>query len=212
MYTSKNKIRKLIIDPRLKPLITAATEVFRNKGYDKATITDVADLMGIQKGSVYHYVKSKRELFYMVCIGSIRNLVETFREISERGIGTERKILLGLEHHIRMSCEEPALMILAAESDDNPETGQVPEMKKLRREYQELWKKVLIDGQAEGILSSHLDWNLALNGIFGMLQWMYKWYRPESPHSPEKIYETFATLIMQGIKDHSKDIGQSQNN
>lgn len=164
-------------------------------------MNDVADQMGIQKGSLYHYVNSKSELFFIVCIDSIRKLVREFREVADKDIGTMRKVFIGLENHIRLSCEEPALLIVAAESDDNLGPDQAPELLMLRREYQELWKKVLIEGADNGVLRSDLDWNIALNGMFGMLQWMFKWYTPNSPHSSQKIYETFAALLVDGFRN-----------
>lgn len=206
MYKSKDKKGSFRDDPRLKNLIDAATEVFRKKGFDKTTMNDIADQMGIQKGSVYHYVNSKTELFFMVCIDPMRELVTEFRELVDQDIGTIRKIEKGLENHIRLSCEEPSLLIMAAERDDNLGSKQALEMLNLKREYQDLWKNVLIEGEEAGILRSDMEWNLMLNGMFGMLQWMFKWYTPKSPYTPDQIYKTFSALTVQSLRKKD-DVG-----
>jgi len=44
----------------LEDIIAAAAKVFQTKGYHAATVQDIADAVGILKGSLYHHVKSKK--------------------------------------------------------------------------------------------------------------------------------------------------------
>jgi AcrR family transcriptional regulator len=48
---------------RFEALIDAATSVFREQGYRRTQISDVAARMGLAKGSIYTYVESKQALF-----------------------------------------------------------------------------------------------------------------------------------------------------
>jgi iron-sulfur cluster repair protein YtfE (RIC family) len=50
----------------LEEIIAAAAKVFRTKGYHAATVQDIADEVGILKGSLYHHVKSKEDLLYLM--------------------------------------------------------------------------------------------------------------------------------------------------
>ena len=43
-------------------LVNAAHYLFQSKGYDKTTMQDVMEFLGIAKGTIYHYFKSKEEL------------------------------------------------------------------------------------------------------------------------------------------------------
>lgn len=49
---------------RLPELLACATEVFIAHGYRRTQIADVAEALGVAKGTVYLYVKSKQALFY----------------------------------------------------------------------------------------------------------------------------------------------------
>src|ERR1700751_2442260 len=50
----------------LDDIVSAAAKVFRTKGYHAATVRDIADEVGILKGSLYHHFDSKEDLLYLV--------------------------------------------------------------------------------------------------------------------------------------------------
>ncbi|TMJ43828.1 MAG: helix-turn-helix transcriptional regulator, partial [Alphaproteobacteria bacterium] len=50
----------------LDDIVSAAAKVFRTKGYHAATVRDIAEEVGILKGSLYHHFASKEELLYLV--------------------------------------------------------------------------------------------------------------------------------------------------
>lgn len=51
---------------RKSEIVQAARSLFQTKGYDKTTMQDVMDHLGIAKGTIYHYFKSKEELLEAV--------------------------------------------------------------------------------------------------------------------------------------------------
>jgi len=57
---------------RRAEIVKAARHLFQTKGYDKTTIQDVMDHLGIAKGTIYHYFKSKEELLEAI----IENIVD----------------------------------------------------------------------------------------------------------------------------------------
>src|SRR6202012_1697518 len=53
-------------EERWSELIEVATDVFYAKGYDAASLQDIADRLGMLKGSLYYYIQSKEDLLYDV--------------------------------------------------------------------------------------------------------------------------------------------------
>ncbi|MFH0883877.1 MAG: TetR/AcrR family transcriptional regulator [bacterium] len=53
-------------EERIQELIDAARDLFLRFGYKKATLDDLADIVGMTKSSLYHYFKSKEDLFRKV--------------------------------------------------------------------------------------------------------------------------------------------------
>ena len=52
---------------RDEEVLSAAARVFRAQGYAGTSVQDVADELGILKGSLYHYISSKEELLFWIC-------------------------------------------------------------------------------------------------------------------------------------------------
>src|SRR5271155_483625 len=66
----------------LDDIVTAAAKVFRTKGYHAATVRDIADEVGLLKGSLYHHFDSKEELLYLVVKEPIAQMYRTIAEIA----------------------------------------------------------------------------------------------------------------------------------
>ena len=45
-------------------LLSAAAHLFRDKGFDRTTVRDIAAAVGIQSGSIFHHFKSKEDILY----------------------------------------------------------------------------------------------------------------------------------------------------
>jgi AcrR family transcriptional regulator len=66
-----------------KSIIEAAIKCFAQKGYHGTSIQEIADTLGIAKGSLYFYFKSKEDLFFSVFQHHVDQMLEQFRSISE---------------------------------------------------------------------------------------------------------------------------------
>ncbi len=64
----------------LDDIVAAAAKVFRTKGYHAATVRDIADEVGILKGSLYHHFESKEALLYLVVKEPIAQMFRTIAE------------------------------------------------------------------------------------------------------------------------------------
>ena len=80
-------------------LIAAAVEVFYEKGYATASLQDVADIVGVLKGSLYHYISSKEELLAWICIESHAQAADIMAEVAE----SEAEPL----DQLALTCSEP---------------------------------------------------------------------------------------------------------
>src|SRR5215472_5685248 len=75
----------------LDEIVSAAAKVFRTKGYHAATVRDIADEVGILKGSLYHHFDSKEELLYLVVKEPIAQMYRAIGEIAAaEGTATEK--------------------------------------------------------------------------------------------------------------------------
>jgi AcrR family transcriptional regulator len=82
---------------RKSEIVKAARRLFQAKGYDKATIQDVMNHLGIAKGTIYHYFKSKDDLLEAIIDDIVDEDIERKRtmmkEMKGNALEKVRKIL-----------------------------------------------------------------------------------------------------------------------
>ena len=73
---------------RYQDVLDAAATIFRDKGYHGANISDIANMVGIKKGSLYYYIESKDQLLFDIVSSSVDFYFESISNISGRYLKT----------------------------------------------------------------------------------------------------------------------------
>ena len=68
--------KDVVTEFRCSEILRAARSVFASKGYQAATVDDIAEFAGVAKGTIYCYFPSKFELFIGVLRGGMQELQE----------------------------------------------------------------------------------------------------------------------------------------
>src|ERR1700750_2985463 len=61
---------------RQREIYDVAARVFHEKGYEQTSMDDIADAVGLLKGSLYHYINSKEDLLYGIAQAVDRTVAE----------------------------------------------------------------------------------------------------------------------------------------
>jgi AcrR family transcriptional regulator len=81
-------------DEAKKRILEAALEVFKEKGYFKSTMDDIATKLGISKSAIYQYFESKDKLLAALYTSGPENLRSQFSTIlAERGLTAAAKLV-----------------------------------------------------------------------------------------------------------------------
>jgi len=73
-------------------ILTAAARIFREKGYHGTSVQDIAEAVGLLKGSLYHYIRSKEQLLARLFEGSLGGTIVELETIAARdATATERR-------------------------------------------------------------------------------------------------------------------------
>jgi AcrR family transcriptional regulator len=180
-------------------IIAAAAKVFSVKGYHAATVQDIAGAVGLLKGSLYHHFRSKEELLYLVIREPIARLYATVEEIVQSDLPAGDKLRRAAAAHVQALHDHfPHLFVYLRESDDvqrrfRTATRLSPKL------YEVLWQQILREGVKSGEFRSDVDVKVVSYGLLGMLNWLYKWYRPDGRLSPDQIAKQFAALSLGGL-------------
>ncbi len=176
---------------REKAIRVAALRIFREKGYHAASMQDIADAVGLHKGSLYYYISSKEELLVRLFEGQAGQVLHELEAVaSGAGTATERlremarAYVLGVLRHL------DSVRVFLREEHVLPPSA-LRQVRAERRTMRESFERVIAEGMRRGELAGG-DAKLAALAILGMCTWIHRWYRPGGRLAEAAIAEDFA--------------------
>ncbi len=94
---------------RTAEILAAAREVFLDKGFERASVGEIAARVGVVEGLVYAYFPTKRELLNEVLRGMYEPLIQDVADGFSRIRGLRSRMRFLVWRHLRVYVEEPAL-------------------------------------------------------------------------------------------------------
>lgn len=188
---------------RRRDMVAAAAAVFREKGYAASTLNEIAARVGTDRASLYYYFGGKEELFRE----AVREVVESnLREVA-RILATEaapdRKLRLIVntliasyeQHypHMYVYIQEEMRRVAADDSD------WAREMSAYTREFERSTIGLMKDCIATGIFRDDVRADLAINALYGMLNWTHRWFVPAPGLTAVELADSFWTIFVDGM-------------
>ncbi|MFZ5699517.1 MAG: TetR/AcrR family transcriptional regulator [Pseudomonadota bacterium] len=180
--------------PRGK-LLSAAAHLFREQGYERTTVRDIAALVGIQSGSLFHHFSSKEEILKTVMIEVIRFNTERLRKAVEGAADTRSKLRALIECELQSivgdTREAMAVLVYSWE-------GLLPASQKevlaLRAVYETLWLEVLAQARKEGLVD--VEPFVLRRLLTGAISWSGTWFDPKGPMSIAGLVDTLLGMAI----------------
>ena len=181
-------------DEKLESILRTSAAIFADKGYHQASIRDISRATHISLSGLYYYFNSKEELLFLIQDRAFGTLV---RDLERQLAGVpdpHRRIRVLIENHLRYFVANMAEMKVLSHEGDSL-TGE------LRGQVNA--KKIRLAEIAAGILrelrpDSPFDPRVATFALFGMMNWLYTWYRPGRDVPVEQLAEQMSALFLGG--------------
>jgi TetR/AcrR family transcriptional regulator, cholesterol catabolism regulator len=184
---------------RSQDVLDAAIRVFHKKGYASASIQDVAEEVGVLKGSLYHYIDSKEDLLARIFEDSAGHFMEMLDEAGGMdGPPVERLRSFGHSCSFWYLRNIERVGIYATEWQHL--TGQRrKDVMRIRETYEGRLAGLIEEVKDCGEAADDLDVNFATYFIFGALNGLPDWYRRRGPDSAETIAAAYADQIVNTV-------------
>jgi AcrR family transcriptional regulator len=180
-------------------LLETATRLFKEKGYHNTSMQDLADALGMQKGSLYYYIQSKEELLRRLLERATTFLATQIDEIYAADLPPAEKMRWALENHAVTMMEHMDLVSVYLQEYRNLPLRRLKEALAVRKHYEQGLMKILEDGIALGDFRP-LNVKMAVFGLLGMLNWTHQWFSPDGPFSAQEIATMLADLALHGLE------------
>lgn len=188
---------------RLDQIYYVAARVFCEKGYDAASMNDIAEAVGITKAGIYHYVKGKQELLYAIIDFGMKSLEDNViipaREIADAG----QRLQFIIANHARIILRgntEGGFSPVTIVTDElaGLTAAQRKKIVQRKRVYLDLLRDTLRQLREEGNLKE-VDETVAAFSLFGMLLWLSRWYRPDGRLTQQQVAEEISRIALGGL-------------
>ncbi len=178
-------------------ILRAAAEIFRLRGYNGATIEDIAAELFLTKAGVYHYFASKQEILEGLCDRAM-----TAAEASvERALRAESeplpRVRRMLEEYTTAVMQEPAFTVLMRHLDEVGEAS-LADLQRRRKSIEAKLRRTVDEGVRSGVFET-ADTRVSVFGMLGAINWMYAWFEPDGRLPPEKVRDILVALVLNGI-------------
>jgi len=179
-------------------LFNTAAALFAEKGYHGTSIQDLAQAMGLQKGSLYHYFKSKEELLFRLLDQYITEALDEIEDLCALEIAPEEKLRRFMLFYSGFYAgDRDRLVLLINDIDKLGEPYRSQIIEKERRYYKAL-TGIFGQLQAGGIMKP-MPRAVAAFAFFGMVHYTYKWFRQDKEISAEELGKMFLEIFTRGV-------------
>ena len=180
--------------PRGK-LLQEAARLFRRKGYERTTVRDLANAVGIQSGSIFHHFKSKEEILRSVMEETVIYNTALLRAALDEASDLRERVLALIRGELQsiMGGTGEAMAVLVYEWRSLSEEGKA-QVLALRDQYEQVWLGVLEEARAAGYVQS--DPFILRRFLTGALSWTTTWYRPDGPMTLDSLAEEALAMVI----------------
>ena len=187
---------------KLRDICRIAARVFYEKGYDGASMQDIAKAVGLTKAGLYHHVGSKDRLLFEIMNYGMDILDETVLQKVKEIADPREKLRLTIIGHIDLIVRARDLEITVILHENRSLKGALRKKINLRkREYIHYLESLIAQVQEQATGKPLLSPSLAAFALLGMINWLYQWFQPEGPTKQNELTEAYADFFFRGLME-----------
>lgn len=186
-------------DSRREILRTAA-RLFQEKGYDAASMQDIASALDLSKAALYHHFSSKDEILFQIMsygmdifetqvLGAIKNIADPEERL---------KACIQLHVQVVLGGRDREITVILHENHALPE-DEKRQINARKKAYIVYLENLIGEVQRKRGGAMTVQPRVAAFALLGMINWMYQWYRPEGRISGPEIARQYTALLLHGL-------------
>ncbi|MBP4049882.1 TetR family transcriptional regulator [Chromobacterium violaceum] len=180
---------------RRMELVRAAAILFRDQGYERTTVRDLGNAVGIQSGSLFYHFRTKEEILVAVMALGITSTTEQLAAALDAAPDIRDKLAALFRVHLNslLGDNQAALEVMLYEWRSVSESAK-PGLVVLRDRYETLWQQVLDEAADAGLVKR--DTRLLRRTLLGSLHWTVQWYRRDGELDVDALAQRMLQLVL----------------
>ena len=179
-------------------ILDVAVSAFNEFGYDATSMDVLASRLSLSKAAIYHHVSSKEELLGLAldeALGALEGVLTTNEAQTGRAIDRLAFVLRGAVHVLveKLPC---VTLLLRVHGNTTVEARALAR----RKEFDRTVAALVVEACDDGSLRSDIDPRIVTRLLFGMVNSIAEWYRPNEPEDAEKLANDVLALAIHGLR------------
>jgi AcrR family transcriptional regulator len=180
-------------------LLSTAAKLFREKGYASATTRELAQLLGIQKASLYHHIETKEDVLHALCMESLSRITADVRAVRDAA-PPETRLKAMIEAHAQSALRDRDMhstMLIELRSLSDNRRAEVVER---RDAYEQMLRGTIRADQDAGRLRSDVDEKYLALALLNLLNWTIFWFDPRGDVDADSVGSLLGRIYLEGIR------------
>ncbi len=196
--TAVRRERTARYDAKLTAVLSASSALFASKGYERATVRDVAQATGMSLAGLYYYFKGKEELLFQIQFRVFQSLCENLRKIMKKETDPPACLRCMIKMHFNYFIRHMDDLKVCSREIESLDGGFYQKVADKRKEYFDLTQSIF-EKISTTSGSSSADSRLAALYLFGTLNWIYQWYRPGRDPDAGEMASQLSGIYLNGF-------------
>lgn len=184
---------------RKDQVLQTAAKLFSARGYHGTSMQDLAQDLGILRGSIYAHIDSKEDILFEIVDAGASRFLERMAEVHRSIASPSEKLRGAIAAHVTTVAEhlEASTVFLNDWRHLSPALrGQIEQK---RDTYQSLVIDIIDEGVRLGEFRKDLDVRFAALLILSTVNWVYQWFDPAGPLNASQVADVFSEMILNGF-------------
>jgi TetR/AcrR family transcriptional regulator, cholesterol catabolism regulator len=185
---------------REQEVLDAALKVFHERGYEGASVEDIADVLGILKGSLYYYITSKEDLLFRIVSEVHEDVQKLMEEVAAR---PELSPLERLSFYIHKQVEYNARNVIRISvyyrDLHRLSDARLKDIRNRRKTQDRFIRSIIEEAQELGEVNPEINASLASHCVFGTIIWVHTWYNPRTSATATDVADVCVQYALKGL-------------
>jgi AcrR family transcriptional regulator len=193
----KSSFREIRYREKRKKILENAARIFARKGYEGASLEEIAAKLQLTKASLYHYIKSKEEMLYLIQAQAIEQVQDALDAVINSNMDPVDKLKEAVKSHVKIVTQKHVIGALRQQELILPLKWRTKIIAQ-RDLYEETFQKIIKQGIETGVFKTR-DWKMSIMAALGVLNWIVRWYTPHGKLTVKEIEEAMSDFILKGF-------------
>ncbi|RVT97626.1 TetR/AcrR family transcriptional regulator [Rhodovarius crocodyli] len=182
-------------------ILTVACRLFATKGFDGASMRDIAEECGISKATLYHHFPDKNAILRLVSMGTTKSIYLHIAAHDNPALPPMDRLKVFMVETARFFEKfRWAWLASAAMFWNDPQVRRRKQRLEWRDKYEAVLRDILRAAVENGDMREDLDIALAGRLVSSATNWLTRWYSPGGPLTAVQIVEQFHDMIVGGFQ------------